>query len=226
MRTIVVADGAIGPATRALVAAGEGGAPYVIAADGGARKAAQLGLVPHLLIGDGDSLSDEEIAALRAAGTEVVLFPAEKDESDAELALREAIARGGDPIIVVGALGGTRFDHAWANVTLLAIPELDGREALLADGATTVHLVGRADGPGELRLEGAIGDFVSLFPLDPAVDGIVTRGLRYPLDREALVLGPSRGLSNELIRDEAMVTTRRGRLIAIHTRGQEGGART
>jgi thiamine pyrophosphokinase len=197
----------------------EDGPPLVIAADGGARKAAAIGLLPRIVIGDGDSISEEDIAGLRGQGVQVLLFPAEKDESDTELAVREAVAAGARRIIIVGAFGGQRLDHALANLALLALPELEGRDVALTDGITTIRLFGRADGPGELHVKGAPGDVVSLFPLDATVEGIVTAGLRYPLHDEPLRLGPSRGLSNELVETEAHITTRRGRLVVVHTDG-------
>jgi thiamine pyrophosphokinase len=197
----------------------EDGPPLVIAADGGARKAAAIGLPPRIVIGDGDSLSEEDIVGLREQGVQVMLFPAEKDESDTELALREAVAAGARRIVVVGAFGGQRLDHSLANLALLALPEIEGRDVAMTDGATTIRLLGRADGSGELHLKGAPGDLVSLFPLDPTVEGIVTAGLRYPLHDEPLRLGPSRGLSNELVETEAHITTRRGRLVVVHTHG-------
>jgi len=218
---IVVADGDIpageGPLD-GLLPPDEDGPPIVLAADGGARKALELGLAPRVVIGDGDSLTAVEVAELRARGAEVILFPAEKDESDTELALREALARGARRILVLGAFGGTRFDHALANVALLALPELEGRDVALSDGTATIRLIGRAEGPGELRIAGQPGDLVSLFPLDPAVEGIVSVGLRYPLRDESLHIGPSRGLSNELVAAEARIATRRGRLLVAHTR--------
>jgi thiamine pyrophosphokinase len=64
---------------------------------------------------------------------------------------------------------------------------------------------------------GRAGDHVSLLPLDPRVEGVRTVGLRFPLLDEDLLLGPARGLSNELIADRARVTTGRGRLVVVHT---------
>ena len=218
---IIVANGDVPSGVERLLEMAvpdEDGGPLVIAADGGARKAAAIGLSPRIVIGDGDSLSGEDVAGLREQGVQVLLFPAEKDESDTELALREAVAAGARRIVVVGAFGGQRLDHSLANLALLALPEIEGRDVALTDGSTTVRLLGRADGPGELHVMGAPGDVLSLLPLDATVEGIVTAGLRYPLHDEPLRLGPSRGLSNELVETEAHITARRGRLLVVHTR--------
>jgi thiamine pyrophosphokinase len=220
MKAIIVADGEVpqpGTSLDALLAPDPDGT-LVIAADGGVRKAAKLGLAPDLVMGDGDSLGSEDVARLRASGTEVHLFPAEKDESDTELALREALARGARSIVVLGAFGGDRLDHTLANLALLSLPELLGRDVSMSDGGASVRLVGSRDGSGGTRIAGARGDLVSLFPVDETVDGVTTKGLRYPLHNEALHLGPSRGLSNELVDPMAEITTARGRLLVVHTR--------
>ena len=53
----------------------------------------------------------------------------DKDESDTELAVLAAIELGAREIVVVGALGGRRLDHALANLGLLAHPALLGGPA-------------------------------------------------------------------------------------------------
>jgi thiamine pyrophosphokinase len=204
------------PATDALV----------ICADGGYRKAALLGLTPALVVGDGDSLTAELLAELAARGVPVQVHPVDKDESDTELALREAIGRGARRIVVLGALGGVRFDHALANVLLLAMPELRGVDVALVDGTTTVRLLAADASGGEgaaMPLARAPGDLVSLLPLTARVDGVITDGLRYALRDETLHQGAARGLSNELTADAARVRIGDGRLAVIQTRG---GARS
>lgn len=221
MRAIIVADGEAPPpgaALDALLAADADGRPLVIAADGGALIAAELGLTPDLVVGDGDSLGEDDLATLAARGVEVLRFPTEKDESDTELALREALARGAVSIVILGAFGGARLDHALATIALLSLAELEGHDVALTDGTTTVRLTGRPDGPAELVVTGRPGDIVSLFPVDTVVEGIATEGLRFPLRGEAMRVGPSRGLSNELTASRGRVTTERGRLLVVHIR--------
>ncbi|MCX8026222.1 MAG: thiamine diphosphokinase, partial [Thermanaerothrix sp.] len=67
---------------------------YLIAADGGLRHVQALGLQPHLVIGDLDSLSAEQVTALQTAGVQIERHPAEKDETDLELAIQYALRQG------------------------------------------------------------------------------------------------------------------------------------
>lgn len=187
----------------------------VVAADGGALKAVALGLRPNVVVGDADSLSAEDVARLRADGVEVLVFPPDKDESDTELAVREALRRGAQRLIIVGAFGGRRFEHTLANVLLLTLPELRGRDACLADGASVVRVL---FGGERLEITGEPRDFVSLLPLTKQASGVTTEGLAYPLAGATLNQGPARGLSNELSGVRATVSLDAGRLAVIHTR--------
>lgn len=218
-RAIVLADGDP-PARAALDAAWPGwaeGVDFVVAADGGARLAASLGLGIDAWVGDGDSLGEAALDELRSAGIPITLAPPDKDESDAELGVLAAIRAGARDVTVLGALGGPRLDHALANVALLAHPAADGVAVRLLDGHSRVRLlVAPASDGGSARLDlaGRVGDLVSLVPLEDAT-GVTTTGLRYVLQDEGLPAGPARGLSN--VRDQARadVRLRRGRVLVV-----------
>src|SRR3954467_10916801 len=77
-----------------------------IAADGGARHFLELGLLPHLAIGDFDSLPPALLVKLEDHDVEIERHPAHKDETDLELALLRALQRGARRIVVLAALGG------------------------------------------------------------------------------------------------------------------------
>ena len=117
------------------------GIDLVIAADGGARHADDLGVVIDLWVGDGDSLGEAGLTALAATGVPIELSRPDKDETDTELAVRAALARGADRLVIVGALGGPRVDHALANVGLLALAELAGRPAVILEARSRISLV-------------------------------------------------------------------------------------
>jgi thiamine pyrophosphokinase len=213
---LVVADGDVDMSLLGELAAEEG--TLLVAADGGAGRVLAAGLVPDVVVGDFDSLSEADRARLEGLGVELRVARPDKDESDMELCLLAALESGGRRLTVLGALGLVRPEHSVANLLLLADPRFDDLDLALAGRGSRITRCGTADGPGEARLEGEPGDFVSLFPLGTAAEGVVTRGLRFPLADETLPLGASRGLSNELLEQRAVVTVRRGRLLVIHTR--------
>lgn len=192
----------------------------VIAADGGARHAARMGVAIDVWVGDGDSLDAAGMAALHAAGVPIERASEQKDESDTELAVRAALERGAAGLSIVGALGGARIDHALANIGLLAMRELAGHPAVLIDARSRITLVRAPDPFGtEVRhdLSGRTGDLVSLLPMSPDVVGVTTAGLAYPLTDEPLPQGPARGLSNVRTSPDAAVTVRAGLLLVVES---------
>lgn len=227
LRAIVLADGAA-PARADLDAAWPGwdtGIGLVVAADGGARLAEPLGLRIDRWVGDGDSLGAAGIEVLRAAGVPVKLARPDKDESDTELAVLEAVEAGATDLTILGGLGGRRLDHLLANIALLAHPALVGRPARLLDAGTRITLLTGASGASGAaspvaaaqRFDGRPGDLVSLFPYGGTAEGVTTEGLRYPLHDEPLHLGPARGLSNVRLAGTAAVAVRRGRLLVVES---------
>jgi thiamine pyrophosphokinase len=220
---LVVADGDVDlPLLAELAAAAE--PPRLVAADGGAARVLAAGLVPDIVVGDFDSLGAADRERLEDMGVELRVASPDKDESDMELCLLTALEAGAERVTIVGATGLVRPEHSVANTLLLGDPRLDGLEVIIAGRGSRSWRIGTQDGPGRTDFPGEPGDFVSLFPLESAVEGVTTEGLRFPLADEMLPLGPSRGLSNELTTDRARVTTRRGRLLVIHTRRSSAGA--
>ena len=183
-----------------------------IAVDGGLRHLRGLGKTPALLIGDLDSLTAAEVEEAEAQGVEVRRFKVDKDETDLELALLAAAEMEVQEIVVIAALGG-RLDHTLANLSLLALPQLEGIRVTFENGTEEVFLIRR-----EAEIKGSAGEIVSLVPCFGAAVGVETRDLKYPLRRETLLPERSRGISNVMLKDSAGVRLESGLLICIHTR--------
>ena len=196
--------------TKALASA----ADLVIAANGGSQNARSVGIRPNVIVGDLDSLSAAARIELALDGAEMIQYPEAKDETDLELALLEAVARGADEIVVLTALGG-RTDQMLANILLLALPALEGIRACIADGVELVSLV-----RDQVEFVGRVGDVLSLIPLGRDCHDIWTQGLQYPLAGDTLWLAKARGISNVFTQDRANVRLGHGTLLAIH-RSQE-----
>jgi thiamine pyrophosphokinase len=210
MQCVIFAGGELRPGRAVQEALAR--ADLVIAADSGAATALRLGYVPQLVVGDFDSLDPETARRLHHEGSFFVRAAVEKDETDSELALQQAQQRGASEITLLGGLGGARFDHALANILLLA-----GYETVplrIIDGPSTCWLL---RGPGSSAIRGRPGDLLSLFPLGAAATGIRTANLSYPLNGEALHLGKPRGVSNALTAVDAEVSLEAGLLLIVHT---------
>ena len=181
-----------------------------VAADGGARHFLQAGILPDIAIGDFDSLPSPLLDQLSEQGVAIERHPAEKDETDLELALLYAVEREARRITVLAALGG-RPDQHLANVQLLSHPALAACDVRMLHEGWEVFAITKTT-----RISGRAGQTVSLLPMTERVEGIVTEGLHYPLRNEVLRLGPARGVSNVMTSTQAVVTIRSGILLVMH----------
>ncbi len=208
MRAVVVAHGDVLPSDRAVIDAND----YIVAADGGAFALERWKVLPHLVVGDMDSLGDAGVERMARQGIAVAKFSAAKDESDLELAVAQAIEMGATEIVLLGALGGDRLDHETANLLLLADPSYEGVRLEARRGTLRIRPV---RGPRSLALAGPVGALVTLLPVNGDADGVTTKGLRFPLLDETLRFGRARGLSNEVASLPATVTVRKGSLLVF-----------
>lgn len=185
----------------------------VMSTDGAANGLVGTGCVPHIVIGDLDSIEPPVRESLEPISE---IIPVSCQEStDLEKAVRLALERGAKEIVVTGS-GGGRLDHALTNMAVLSrfcreIPirliEPSGYGVLLAaDGSETM-----------LDFTGAVGRIVSLIPLG-SVEQVYTEGLRYPLLGEPLVWGEREGQSNEAVAERIVVSIRRGVLFVFSDR--------
>jgi len=187
---IIFANGDFSPPTEYRLPADA----TIICADGGARHALALGLMPHTIIGDLDSLPPEIVSELRAAGVEIIEHPVKKDETDLELALLLAMARGATDILLLGMLGG-RLDQQLANLLLLTRAEWHGARLRLADGNQRAELL---RGGGQVTLHGAPGDTLSVVPLEN-LGGLSLSGAEWPLSGAEIPRGSTRTISNTFV---------------------------
>lgn len=193
---------------------------FCVAADSGADHALALGIVPDVVVGDLDSISQTTLEKLendQAANVTIDRHPAAKDMTDLELALTRALAARPDQLLVLGIDGG-RPDHYLAN--LLAISSPDLASALGSDqgepniealfGTTRLSVVRKS-----AIIAGEIGDLLTLLPVHGAALDITLNGVEYPLLGEDLAAGSARGLSNVLTETTAQLSVGSGTLLVF-----------
>jgi thiamine pyrophosphokinase len=180
-----------------------------IAADGGMRHAAALGVVPELWVGDFDSTPAELLEAFPDVPRQP--YPAAKAQTDGEIAIEEAISRGARRLILAGALGGERSDHALALLLHGVHLAEQGYVTLLTSGdEEAVPLI-----PGSITLDLPRSSLFSVSGFGD-LDGLSIENARYPLSDFHLPFGASRTISNvaegpvrlSLVRGRAIVLAR------------------
>lgn len=206
MHTLVFANGEL-----ELPASGLPAAELLIAADGGSRHCRALGVYPHVLVGDLDSLETELQADLKAHGVQLLAHPARKDETDFELALLHAQQAGASGISVLGGLG-RRWDHSLANLMLAADARFASLIITFLHGSQRLFPIRQ-----QAELDAPLGSRVSLIPLAGDALGVTTHGLEYPLNAENIPFGSSRGVSNVVAAADANITLEGGLLLCVLT---------
>ena len=179
---------------------------FVIAADGGLVHTEKLGIVPNEILGDFDSLG------YTPQGANV--FPVEKDDTDAMLAVRRGLSLGYREFVLYGSLDGPRLDHTIANFQTLQFLADQGAVGYLAgtDYLVTVLKDGTLTFP-----EGAEGT-ISVFCQGPDAEGVTLEGLYYPLENGALSAGFPLGVSNHFTGKAATITVKKGSLLVLWDR--------
>jgi thiamine pyrophosphokinase len=181
----------------------------LICADRGARHLQAAGINPTLIVGDMDSLDTESARRYEAIGCRFIRHTREKDETDTELALREAFGMAPSEVWIWGALG-YRIDHTLANLSLLVQGAERGVEVKLIDEWCEVFLVTR-----RTVLEGEEGQTVSLLPFAGDAAGVTLTGFEYPLTKAVLAVGHARGTSNRLAARRGIIEIDTGCLLAV-----------
>ena len=170
---------------------------FVIAADGGAHSGVRI----DLWVGDGDSGNAPQ-------GVEKILVAPEKDETDGELALSEAIRLGFQTVRFYGVTGG-RIDQQLGNLSLIADATKKG---LSAEGVSNGLKIRYCE--GKVSFHTKIGTVFSILAFFGDVLVKDAKGVKYPLN--PLKLSPyamGRGMSNEAMEEEVSFVVERGGVL-------------
>lgn len=171
---------------------------YVICADGGYNHAKKLGIKPSVVIGDMDSIGDNDYDG------EIINLPIRKDFTDSEVCAKYILLKHFEEVMMLG-FTGKRQDHSLANLLLLKQFADAETNAYIVDEYNEIHYT-----MSETNIYGKKGDLVSIIPITGNLAGVTTKGLDYPLDNETLIFGESRGVSNVMTSNKCTITIQSG----------------
>lgn len=183
---VVLLGGALTATPR--LAADIAGARF-IAADGGMRHAASLGVAPDVWVGDFDSTPPALLAAW--PHVERQPYPTAKNETDGAIAVSAAVERGAKSIVLAGALGGERSDHALMHLLHAVSLAEEGFAIKLTSGEEEAWPLL----PGTREIDLPKDSLFSVLGLSP-LSGLFLGNVRYPLTDFSLPFGSSRTISN------------------------------
>ena len=179
---------------------------FVIAADGGLRHTEKLGIAPDAVLGDFDSLG------FCPEGANV--FPVEKDDTDAMLAVRLGLDRGCGEFLLYGSLDGPRLDHTLANFQTLQFLAEHGAAGYLIGNTTMVTVVKN----GKITFPAGLSGTISVFCMGPDAVGVTEKGLFYGLENGTLSSGFPLGVSNHFTGEAAEISVKNGSLLVLWER--------
>ena len=135
----------------------ETGVP-VVCCDGALRKLLKAKVMPTVVIGDCDSLSEQD----RQQYASMICRIAEQESNDLTKAVRYCVEQGWKDLVILGATGG-REDHTIANISLLADYLDITREVWMVSDYGVMNAISE-----EATFESFPGQQVSIFSIEPA----------------------------------------------------------
>ena len=180
---------------------------YILAADGGLVHVQKLGLNPNGILGDFDSLGYVPDSA--------AVFPVEKDDTDAMLAVRRGLELGYKEFLLYGSLDGPRLDHTVANFQTLQFLADHGAKGYLIGNTHIVTVVKN----GSISFPATATGIISVFCMGSDARGVTIEGLHYSLENGTLSAGFPLGVSNHFVGKPATIEVEDGSLLVIYERG-------
>ena len=173
---------------------------YIIAADGGLAHVENASITPNAILGDFDSLG--------YTPTGSTVFPVEKDDTDAMLAVRKGLELGYQEFYLYGSLDGPRLDHTVANFQTLQF---------LCDHGALGYLIGKdyivtAVKNGSVRFPASCSGIFSVFCMGADAKGVTIQGGKYDAENVTLSAGFPLGVSNHFEGREVTVSVEAGSL--------------
>ena len=179
---------------------------YILAADGGYSHLQALGMTPDGIIGDFDSLG--------YVPDNAQVFPVEKDDTDAMLAVKKGLELGYREFFLYGCLEGPRLDHTLANFQTLQYLSCRGGVGYLVGKDYIVTALQR----GALEFAPECKGVLSVFCMGAPAEGVSLKGLQYPLENGVLTPDYPLGVSNHFMGEAATVSVKNGSLLLLWDR--------
>ncbi len=188
------------------------GEDIIIAADSGYKNAKLMGVKPTVLLGDFDSLPREELAEA-ADGAEVITVPAEKDFTDTQLAVKTALEKGANEIIIIGGLDG-RLDHTLSNLAILEDMHAKKVRAVIDDGNNRARYLEN----DSIIIMRSGYKYISLLAKSEKVKGVTLEGCKYPLKNAILTRSYQYAVSNEIEGNCAFIAVKKGGIFIVESK--------
>lgn len=192
----------------------------VIAVDGGLNYCSLLNVEPDRILGDFDSVGQEQKKILLKLTEQipdrVIVLKPEKDDTDMLAALKLGLEFGYTSFHIYAATGG-RLEHTIANIQCLLYLKNHDAVGYLMDGSGMIFVMQNE----EVRLRNTLEGYLSIFALGKSAKGVTIKGMKYELNQDTLTNDYPLGISNEFIGKEACIRVEDGEVVCILSYVQE-----
>lgn len=178
----------------------------IIAADSGYLHLERMGITPHILMGDFDTLSK------KPENCEILEFSPIKDYTDTALCIQEGKKRGFSNFVIYGAIGGKRIEHTIANLQEAINLSQNGFKITLTDGNQNISFITNSNAAFPASYNG----FISVFAMTDECQGVCIKNLKYELNGAILASSTPLGVSNEFIGKDSEISVENGTLMIVY----------
>ncbi|BEP29461.1 thiamine diphosphokinase [Helicovermis profundi] len=185
---------------------------FVISVDGGIFHMDKLGLIPNIILGDFDSINDDESIFEKYSGADVIRYNSKKDFTDTELAIRKALDLGAEKLYLVGCTG-ERLDHTLANIFLLDFIENSGGKGYIIDSNNRIECLSS----NKINLKFQENEFLSIIPISTYIEKIEISGMKYDLSKKNIKFGSTLMISNEKASKTPYLNVYGGKVLVIYS---------
>lgn len=187
-------------------------AEFVICADKGIEVLYKNGLTPDMLVGDFDSIDPEILNYYKNKGSNIIVYPPEKNYTDSEIAFEKAIEEHRPDSICLLGCTGTRMDHVIGNIGLLNKALDKGIKAYMRDDNNYIFLIDKST-----KLKNIFGKYISFQGFREDVVNFKIEGAKYDLTSHNLLFGDPLTVSNEFLNEYIKVSFSKGKVMVIYS---------
>lgn len=198
-KAVVLANGDI-PAKSQINYLRKIGYSFLICADGGANSARKLNIVPNVIIGDLDSINEENKKFF--ADQCKILKIKRQNDTDVEKSLKYLIRNNYEDVILLGATGD-RLDHSICNLGIV-LKFFSQIKVSIIHSKSLLRPY-----KGEIKLKTVKGETISIYAFDRKTK-ISSKGLKYPLKNAVLPFGEKESTSNVAVGEEISLSIKGG----------------
>jgi thiamine pyrophosphokinase len=203
-KCLIIANGKV-PRKKDLLFFIKKGYNTIICADGGANSIRKLGLVPHFIIGDFDSVTEETLKYFENKST--IINIKRQNDTDVEKCLKFAIKKKFDEAVLVGVTGD-RLDHTICNLSIVIKFFKKIKCRVLAEKSFLTAI------DSDTEFKTIKDETISFYAFDDKTI-ITTVGFKFPVINSSLPFGKKESTSNVATSEKVTLKVSNGIVFVI-----------